>query len=374
MKIYPRVHFPFLFAALFFYSICFSTNRSQAQSSSIADSSGYVKSSWVVLPSLFYTPKTGIGGGGAVRYFPKRHASVRPSSISASAVYTAKKQLILSLVPDIFFDGGKKRVFASILFLDFPDLFYGVGNDAPLTDSETYTARTASFLVSGEQEVLPRFSLGLQGWLRYESVREPESPDTSPGVLFAGELPGSKKGTAVGLGTFFRWDTRNNYFYTSNGTYVRGAVMFFGDAFGGDYKFRRYSLDIRKYFPIGWRHVIALRSYTRAVDGVTPFQLLPQIGGRELMRGYPEGRYRDNVMQTLQAEYRLLVYGPIGFVTFVSVGDLQPRFSDLGSEKLIFAAGPGLRFLINEEGLNFRIDYGIGRDGGSFYFTLGEAF
>ncbi len=262
------------------------------------------------------------------------------------------------------------------MFLNFPDLFYGIGNDAPLEDSETYTARTASFLVSGEQEVLPRLSLGLQGWLRYEHVRDPEppDPDTSPGILYAGELPGSTKGTAVGLGTFFRWDTRDNYFYTTNGTYIRGAVMFFGEALGGDYKFRRYSLDMRKYIPVGWRHVIALRSYTWAADGVTPFQLLPQVGGRELMRGYPEGRYRDNVMQTLQAEYRLLVYGPIGFVTFASAGDLQPRFSDLGSEKLIFAAGPGLRFLINEEGLNFRIDYGIGRDGGSFYFTLGEAF
>ena len=43
-------------------------------------------------------------------------------------------------------------------------------------------------------------------------------------------------------------------------------------------------------------------------------------------------------------------------------------------KKLIFAGGPGIRFLLNEEGLNFRIDYGYGRDGGSFYFTLGEAF
>ena len=92
------------------------------------------------------------------------------------------------------------------------------------------------------------------------------------------------------------------------------------------------------------------------------------------MRGYREGRYRDNVLTVLQAEYRLIVWGPVGFALFGSVGDLQPRYSALGSEKLIFAGGPGLRFLINEEGLNFRIDYGYGREGGSFYFTLGEAF
>lgn len=367
-----RVRFLILFLP-FCYSLL-AINQSRAQGTVAPDSADFIQSSWVVLPSLFYSPKTGLGGGGSVRYFPKRLVSARPSSISATAVYTSKKQLILSLVPDIFFDGGRKRVFASMLYLDFPDVFYGVGNDAPLSESESYTARTASFLVSGEQRVWSDLSLGLQGWLRYEKIRDAEPPGTAPGVLFLGELPGSTEGTAVGLGTFFRWDTRDNYFYTTSGLYVRGAMMFFGNALGGDYRFRRYSLDIRKFIPIGWRHIVALRSYTRAADGETPFQLLPQIGGRELMRGYPEGRYRDNVMQTLQLEYRLIVYGPIGFVTFASIGDLQPRFDALGSEKLIFAAGPGVRFLINEQGLNFRIDYGIGRDGGAFYFTLGEAF
>ncbi len=344
--------------------------KAQDNAVPLADTTNYVASSWVVLPSLFYSPKTKIGGGGSVRYFPKRVAGVRPSSISASAIYTAKKQLILSLVPDLFFNNGRRRFYASALYLNFPDVFYGIGNDLPLSESESYTARTSSLLLSGEQEVWPNLSLGLQTWLRYEKVTETDSL----GILFSGELPGSTRGTATGAGLFFRWDTRDNYFYTSEGLYIRGAWMSFGSALSGDFKFNRVSLDIRHFMPIGWRHIIALRAYTQAVEGTAPFQLLPQAGGRSLLRGYPEGRFRDNVMAMLQAEYRLVVWGPVGFVVFGSVGDLQRRYSALGSEKLLYAGGPGLRLMINEEGLNFRVDYGIGQDGGAFYFTLGEAF
>ncbi len=357
----------------FVLAICcsFSPKVGHAQSgSTVADSALYVKSSWVVLPSLFYSPRTKLGGGGSVRYFPKRKLGVRPSSIAASFVYTARKQLVLSFVPDLFFDEGRRRFFASALYLNFPDVFYGIGNDTPRSASEAYTARTTSLLLSGEQRIRPNLNLGLQTWYRFEKITDTDST----GVLVTRDLAGSEPGNATGAGLFLRWDTRDNFFYTTNGLYVRGSWMFFGDALGGDFRFSRATLDVRRFIPIGWRHVIALRGYTRAVEGNAPFQLLPQVGGRSLMRGYPESRYRDNVLAVLQAEYRLIVMGPIGFVVFGSVGDLQRRYSALGSEKLVFAGGTGVRLLINEEGLNFRVDYGVGRDGGAFYFTLGEAF
>ena len=289
----------------------------------------YVKASWVAQPSLFRSPRTKLGGGGSVRYFPKREVGVRPSSISASVVYTAKRQLILSLVPDLFFDQGRRRFFASALYLDFPDTFYGIGNDQPLSESEAYSAKTSSLLLSGEQRIRPNLNLGLQTWLRFEKVTETDSL----GVLQQGTLTGSTRGTAAGAGLFLRWDTRNNFFYTTDGLYVRGSWMLFGSALGGDYKFSRAALDIRRFIPIGWRHVIALRGYTQAVEGDAPFQLMPNIGGRALMRGYREGRYRDNVMTVLQAEYRVFVWGPIGAALFGSVGDLQRRYSAIGSEK-----------------------------------------
>lgn len=344
---------------------------SNAQSpSSPPDTTQWIESSWTALPSLFYSPRTKLGGGGSVRYFPKRPAGARPTNIQLSAIYTARRQMVLSLVPDIYFQKRKRRLFLSALYLDFPDRFYGIGNDTRLADSESYTSQIASFLLSGEQEFIPNLSLGLQTWIRHERVKETEED----GLIVRDALRGGTSGLATGIGVFFRWDTRNNFFYTLFGTYVRGSWMSFTPTLGSDYSFSRATIDVRRFIPIHWRYVIALRSYNQAVTGEAPFQLLPQIGGRLLMRGYPEGRFRENVLSVVQAEFRAYIWGPIGAVLFGSVGDVQRRVETIAGGKLLATGGGGLRFLVNDEGLNFRIDYGIGRDGGSFYFTLGEAF
>ena len=347
------------------------TRSTQGQAPSAQpDSIEWVDPSWTALPSLFYSPRTKLGGGGSVRYFPRRRVGTRPTNIQFSFIYTARKQLVVSLVPDLFFREKRKRLYISALYLDFPDVFFGIGNDLPRSASESFTSQIASFLVSGEQEIAPNLSLGLQSWIRYEQVSERQEG----GFLETGNLVGTDKGTAVGLGTFFRWDTRDNFFYTNHGTYFRGSVMVFPEEIGSDYRFSRITFDVRRFVPLSWRYVVAVRSYTQASTGDTPFQLLPQIGGRSLMRGYAEGRYKHNVLSVVQAELRAFVWGPFGAVVFGSLGDVQQRFSGLGSDTLIAGGGGGLRLLINDEGLNFRVDYGIGRDGGRMYFTLGEAF
>ena len=351
-----------------------------AQSEAAAqDSVIWVERSWSALPSLFYSPRTRIGGGGSVRFFPRRIEGTRPTNIQFSIIYTARKQMVVSLVPDFFFKEKRRRLFISALYLDFPDFFFGIGNDTEIggIDEETnlketanYTANIASFLVSGEQEIRPNLSMGLQSWIRYERVSEIQDSTT----LSTLSIPGSGKGTAVGTGAFFRWDTRDNFFYTYSGNYVRGSFMHFPSALGSDYKFSRATLDIRRFIPLSWRYVIALRTYNQAAMGNTPFQLLPQIGGRSLMRGYQEGRFKHNIISVVQAEFRGYIWGPISGAVFASLGDVQQRYSDLLSDKLIVAGGAGLRFLLNDEGLNFRFDFARGRTGNQLYFTLGEAF
>ena len=357
-----------------------TTAEAKAQTASTAqDTLVWVERSWTALPSLFYSPKTRIGGGGSVRFFPRRIQGTRPTNILFSIIYTARRQMVVSLVPDIYFKEKQRRLFLSALYLDFPDFFFGIGNDTEINgiDEETgfietasYTANTASFLVSGEQEIARDLSMGLQTWLRYEKVSDIQDST----ILASNLLVGSGTGTAVGAGLFLRWDTRDNLFYTYSGNYIRGSFMHFPTEIGSDYVFSRATLDVRKFFPISWRYIVALRTYNQAAMGDTPFQLLPQVGGRTLMRGYREGRYKHNVMSVFQAEFRAYIWGPISAAVFGSVGDVEQNYSALWSDKPIFAAGAGLRLLINDEGLNFRFDFARGREGNQLYFTLGEAF
>jgi outer membrane translocation and assembly module TamA len=96
-----------------------------------------------------------------------------------------------------------------------------------------------------------------------------------------------------------------------------------------------------------------------------------------LLRGYYQGRFRDQVMVTLQAEYRLPVFWRIGLVGFAEAGQVAPRAGDLAVDAFKASLGGGLRFLLApREGVNIRADYGwgFGVGAGGFYLAIGEAF
>ena len=99
------------------------------------------------------------------------------------------------------------------------------------------------------------------------------------------------------------------------------------------------------------------------------------MGGNQIMRGYYQGRFRDNNQVALQAEYRRQVIPWLGFVLFGSVGDVAAsvdRF-DLGDFKA--AGGAGVRLMIDKKDrINIRFDYGLGRDTSGFYFAFAESF
>lgn len=334
------------------------------------DSTDLIKRSWVALPSLFYSERTKIGGGGSVQFFPERRRGMRPSVVQASVVYTQRRQTIVTLAPDFFFDGDRRRAFGTLLFFHFPDRFYGIGNDQPLSTSEGYTSQVISVLVGGEQEVAPGFRVGLMGWVRRERLSDLEAD----GILAGGGLPGTTRHLVVGPGAYVRWDTRDDLFYPSRGYFARLSWMHFDPAYGSDFRFGRGGIDLRSFWSLGWEQVLAFQLQGLVVSGDAPFQLYPEIGGSELLRGYAQGRYKDRLMAALQAEYRLWVWGPVGFTLFGALADVQPAFRRLASDPFIASGGAGFRFLMNEQGVNFRVDYGWGRDGGALYVSVGEAF
>ena len=92
------------------------------------------------------------------------------------------------------------------------------------------------------------------------------------------------------------------------------------------------------------------------------------------MRGYYRGRYRDNNMYSVQAEYRIPVYWRFGLDIFAGFGDVGPNIIfDLKTTKPSY--GVGLRFSVDKkEKINIRFDYARGKDSQAFYISFGEAF
>jgi hypothetical protein len=92
------------------------------------------------------------------------------------------------------------------------------------------------------------------------------------------------------------------------------------------------------------------------------------------MRGYREGRYRDDVYWTTQAEYRFPLFWRLKGVAFASVGAVGPRLGGALARDVEAAVGLGGRFRFTDDGVHGRLDLAYSPTGLELYLSLGEAF
>ncbi len=329
---------------------------------------------YTFLPAVFYTPETGFAGGVSVLLFFRgedRSEDARPSTVAPTLIFTAKSQVIAVVGYELHLKRELYRITGGLGFLKFPDLFWGIGPDTPDSNEESYTPRTLFFAASLQRLIVSRFSLGL----RYEGGYSETSDIEPDGLLDSGTISGSDGGTVSGLGPVFTWDSRDNLFYAMHGSFHTFSAMFFDRALGSDFTFQRYVLDLRTYFSLLEKNVLAFQAVFSFIHGDPPFQMMSQIGGSELMRGYYTGRYRDKHAVVLQAEWRRRVWWRLGVAAFVGVGDVAPRLSEFRLRDFKTAAGGGIRFLIDRgEGISVRLDFGLIGGTPGPYITINEAF
>jgi hypothetical protein len=121
--------------------------------------------------------------------------------------------------------------------------------------------------------------------------------------------------------------------------------------------------------------VLGLHGHLRSTNGDVPFQLLPRLGGQDIMRGTYQGRYRDRHLLAAQAEYRVELWRRIGVVAFVGAGQVADRLGAVALDDLHYSLGGGLRVMIDQrERMNLRLDLGRGRGASGTYISAGESF
>ena len=123
------------------------------------------------------------------------------------------------------------------------------------------------------------------------------------------------------------------------------------------------------------RDVLAFRAYYRTVDdGDVPFFLLSSFGGKSDLRGYESGRYRDESMYAVQAEYRWRPKDRWVLTGFAGVGGVGADFGDLFDDVLA-AAGIGARYMVSRtHDFSVSVDFAVSDDDRQFYFGINEAF
>jgi hypothetical protein len=328
----------------------------------------------IIVPLVMYTPETHVGFGGLFVHFFRLTENMpesRVSSLGFLALVTTRRQAIFEVHPDLYFSSDNFRVYGKLEYQRYPDSFWGIGNDTPDDAEERYERERGRVRAGVQQRFYRSLHAGLATDLMLYDARYPD-----PEGLFATEdVPGEDGGFTAGFGPTFTLDDRDNAIATHSGTLLHLASLWFSPLFGSKYSFRKLSLDARQFFPVTRTHTLGLHFYGETQGGDVPYYQLAMLGGDELLRGYYLGRYREKNLVALDLEYRLPIFWRFGAVAFAGAGQVASSLLDLPSAPVRWTTGGGLRFALDpDEGLNVRLDFGIGPGTYGFYFTAREAF
>jgi outer membrane protein assembly factor BamA len=334
------------------------------------------KLNFYVLPTLSYQPETRYAAGIAGGYYFHFIDPVRISSITFNEVFTQRRQFSFSINPHLFWGRqGSWFLFSNANVQSYPNYFVGIGNN-PRTLLKTpipYTSRSVSANAQLQRYLTKRLLLGLQFAFRRERTIVADSLKTR---AYSIQNTGWKPYFMIGFGGVITYDSRSSQYYPLSGLFAKGSLLYCDPLWGSTYHIVQFSYDFRQYIDLYKENVLAWQFYTdwRLGDAI-PFQLLASIGGQDMMRGFTQGIFRDNVMAATQAEYRFPIYETLRGALFGATGDVF-NSKTFNTYRLKVSYGAGLRFRVTKANINLRFDVTHNNyyKGFQYYLTALDAF
>ncbi|BBG61036.1 BamA/TamA family outer membrane protein [Providencia rustigianii] len=329
---------------------------------------------WGVLPGPFYTPEMGIGIGTALvglYRIDKQDTLTQPSSIGVSGFASSTGAFGVNFTNYNFIDNDQWRLFISGTINNIPTYYWGKGYAAGKKDSNKEKYHSQEF------QITPRalYKLGDSayvglGW-NFSSINASD-PDDGAKEYFS-QSTGGRSTINSGVSAYYSYDTRDFLPNAHNGQALEVIYTYFAPSLGSDTRFQTTQLQYAYYHELSEKTVIAIDNYARFSTGEVPWNQLSLLGNSNRMRGYYEGRYRDNNILTSQVELRHKLDWRHGVVGWLGTGTMSNSPSELGSGHWLPTAGVGYRFEFKPR-MNVRLDFGVGRNSTGFYFQVGESF
>lgn len=346
----------------------------RAQSQGVTDSLPAKKRYLVTgFPVAFYTPETRFGGGAAgICLFNFRSDSLNApySSLSLGFAVTQNKQVLFNLPFALFIKNRFYQVYGELAYNRYNYNFYGVGNNQPSNFVERYGVEYPRLRLTG----LRKMTKSLFAGLRYAYDNVTLSRLDPAGQLIGGDIPGSRGGVVSGLGLVLMFDTRDNVFYPSRGWWSELVIYRDSPLTGSSFNYTRIAFDVCRYFSYK-NTILALNAYSIYSDQDLPFFQMGTLGGIKKMRGFYEGRYRDNNVLVFQAEIRQHLFWRLGATVFGDVGQVAARYDAFNAQHWRYTYGAGLRCMFDKiQKINLRLDVAVGNGKLLPYFTVMEAF
>lgn len=335
-----------------------------------------VKKSFAIYPAFAYQPETslqmGVVGIWALKSYDQSQTDFqRQSTFTPFFLYTLKNQVLTELNLDYYFSSGC-NFNISPSFFNFPDTYFGIGNDNDPDINESYTNVYVQLQGQFFVPINSSAFVGLAFDFQETRIRDKQLN----GLLFSDNLIGESGGSNYGIGPSFKFETRDNVIYPSKGSFI--SVQMLVNSIG-DFNYQSYAFDVRKYFSSkNEKHIFAWQLNGRLNSGnEIPFYKLPQLGGNSRLRGIENASlYRDKQALFTQFEYRRNLIWRLGMVAFAGAGDVTNQLDNFDMSELKYVVGTGIRFaVLPKQKLNFRFDFGLSNGGQTgFYVGMKEAF
>ncbi|MBD2801701.1 BamA/TamA family outer membrane protein [Xenorhabdus sp. M] len=332
------------------------------------------KIDWGVLPGPFYTPEMGLGVGVAVvgLYRPDHADRIsQTSSLGLSGFGSTTGAFGLNFTNYNFLANDQWRAFISGTLNNTPTYYWGKGYQAGKNknNKEKYNSQVFDIRPRLLYRVADATYVGL-GW-NFSSVNV-NDPDAGAKRYFDQSVGGHSV-ISSGVSAHFSYDTRDFLPNARHGQAFEIIYTYFSPELGGDHRFHTTQLQFSTYHQLSEKTVLALDNYARFSTGDVPWNQLALLGSNQRMRGYYEGRYRDNNIFTTQLELRHKLDWRHGIVGWIGTGTLGDSPSQLGEKHWLPSIGVGYRFEFKPR-MNVRLDFGVGKNSMGFYFQVGEAF
>lgn len=177
-----------------------------------------------------------------------------------------------------------------------------------------------------------------------------------------------------GLIPSLTFDSRDNIFTPTRGTYIEASVGLFSHYLGGDNEFQRANLIVMYFQPLHQKLIFGVRGGGAFSFGNVPFYLRPFI----FLRGAPVMRYQGEYTAQVEAEVRWQFWKRFSLVGFAGAGTAWndfDRFTRFNNSSNIVTGGAGFRYeMAQKYGLHMGLDVATGPAGPAVYVQFGSAW
>ena len=340
-----------------------------------SDTTKHPRYSYFITPIFAYSPETEFIFGVSPLFiiYPQDKTS-RPSNVDFNFDITTLGQILVNLEYNTFSVSEKYYLRGVTSYQNYILNYYGTGQEASLDDEEVFGYQSILNDAVIQRRIAKNWYAGT-GY-KYEAMQR-MSQETD-GLLETNRPLGWNGSVVSGPIFGFIHDSRDNILTASKGWYASYSLDVQNQIFGSQFNFTRHRLDLRNYQTLRKKHnqILASQFIATSVNGEVPFKDLALLGGSRMLRGYYQGRFRDNHMYSAQTEYRRDMLPWLGMVAFAAAGDIANQVDQFRFNQVKYAGGLGLRFkVLPKENVNARFDAAMNNEGNlNFYLWIAEAF